>query len=184
MQKPARCAYQLNPSRYDPNLLKSTYRDDYHQHKCPASVPYAKYAYQPNNAKFNDETEYKTQYVPNQISFKNPGHCHAQYQPNPSRFDGKTTYKEQFIAKKSQVSSPHRHFAYQQNKAPFYATTTYGQMFQPYKVEADRPHTACHGSYVHTTAKFDAKSSYNDVFICFIQFYKAPHVERPQRCFI
>ncbi len=45
-------------------------------------------------------------------------------------------------------------------------------MFQPYKVEADRPHTACHGSYAHTTAKFDAKSSYNDVFFILASFIR------------
>jgi hypothetical protein len=45
-------------------------------------------------------------------------------------------------------------------------------MFQPYKVEADRPHTACNGSYAHTTAKFDAKSSYNDVFFILASFIR------------
>ena len=45
-------------------------------------------------------------------------------------------------------------------------------MFQSYKVEADRPHTACYGSYVQTRAKFDAKSSYNDVFYVLCSFIR------------
>lgn len=52
-------------------------------------------------------------------------------------------------------------------------------MFQPYKVEADRPHTACHGSYVQTTAKFDAKSSYNDVFYVLCSFIRLLMLKDP-----
>ena len=51
-----------------------------------------KYAYQPNSAKFYDETEYKVKYTPNKIIVQDASPCRNQYHSNTAKFDGKSTY--------------------------------------------------------------------------------------------
>jgi hypothetical protein len=73
--------------------LKSTYRVNYKPYQCPATQVHQRYAYQPNNAKFYDSTEYKEKYVPTKIVVEGPIPCQNQYRPSTGRFEGKTTYR-------------------------------------------------------------------------------------------
>jgi hypothetical protein len=157
-----KCVYKVIDNHYDPDLIQSTYRTNYKGFQCPAAHLPHKYAYQPNTAKFYDQTEYNAKYVPNKIVVEGPTPCINQYRPNTGRFDGTTTYGTAFKAKKSEHDIPKKHYAYQQNKLPFYGNTTYGETYQPYQINAERPHT-CQGKYTINPARFEGKSSYRDV---------------------
>lgn len=56
VEKSKKCAYTLNQNHYDPELLKSTYRANYKPFHLAPTHYQSKYAYQPNNNKFYDET--------------------------------------------------------------------------------------------------------------------------------
>lgn len=88
-----RCGYEVTASRYDSDLLKSTYQMNYKPFTCPASHAHKKYAYQPNTAKFHDDTEYKSKYVPNAIVLEGPTPCPNQYRPSSGRFEARSTYQ-------------------------------------------------------------------------------------------
>ena len=56
VERARKCGYELNKSHYDPDVIKSTYYVDYKKKQSETVHYQSRYAYQPNNAKFYDET--------------------------------------------------------------------------------------------------------------------------------
>lgn len=56
VERARKCGYELNKSHYDPDVIKSTYYVDYKKKQSEPVHYQSRYAYQPNNAKFYDET--------------------------------------------------------------------------------------------------------------------------------
>ena len=84
----------MRQSHYDPDTLKSTYRDNYKAYRCELAKYDNKYAYTPNTGKFYGETEYKQSYTKNEIEATPPVHCVGQYQPSRGKFEGNSTYRD------------------------------------------------------------------------------------------
>lgn len=65
--------YNPEQKHYDPSLIQSTYHSAYTPHQIEKQGnPHMAYNYQPNRGKFQDETEYKKNYVPSQITVDRP----------------------------------------------------------------------------------------------------------------
>lgn len=129
-QRVQKCAYKLAQNHYDPDLIKSTYRLNYQPHLPTPAHSRTHYAYQPSNAKFSDETEYKKSYLPNKVAVEPPIRCSSQFRPSTAKFEATSTYRDQFRQKHAQPDPQRPHYAYQPNTLPFHATTTYADNYQ------------------------------------------------------
>jgi hypothetical protein len=95
----ARMAYNPEQKHYDPNLIQSTYHSAYTSHPLEKQqLQTQPYGYQPSRGRFEDETEYKKNYIPSQLMVERPLEP-MKYTPNNAKFEGSTTYNREYSPK-------------------------------------------------------------------------------------